>query len=174
MIDTQTQSMKARVREFLDAQGAHYQWMEHERVFTMADCEPIGRALGALHCKNLLLTNRQRTRFYLLLTDSKPFRTARLSRELGVSRLSFVPGEDMPELLGVEPGAASPLALLSDESGRIKLVVDEAVARWPRVCLHPGDSTASLVMDTADVLRLCRGPLRHDYELVNLDETVDN
>lgn len=165
--------MKARVRAFLDAQGARYRWLEHARVFTMADCEPIGRELGAPHCKNLLLTNRQRTRFYLLLTDLKPFRTARLSRELGVSRLSFVPGEDMPALLGVEPGAASPLALLGDPAGRIRLVVDAAVARWPRVCLHPGDSTASLAMDTADVLALCRGPLGHDYDIVNLDEAPE-
>lgn len=160
--------IKARVRGFLDAQGANYDWLEHERVFTMAECEPIGRALGAPHCKNLVLTNRRRSCFYLLLTDEKPFCTARASRALGVSRLSFASREDLRALLGVEPGAASPLALMFDGEGRVRLAVDEAVARWPRVCLHPGDSTASLAMDTRELLALCRGPMAHDYDLVSL------
>ena len=90
------------------------------------------------------------------------------SRALGVSRVSFVPGEDMPGLLGVMPGSASPLALMNDPEGRVRLVIDRRVIAWPRVSLHPGDSTASLALDTEEMLRLCREALGHEYDIVDL------
>ena len=164
----QNDDIKARVRRLLDESGVSYDWLDHERVFSMEECRPIGERLGARHCKNLLLANRQKTRFYLLLTDESPFRTAVFSRALGVSRVSFVPGEDMPGLLGVMPGSASPLALMNDPDGRVRLVIDRRVIAWPRVSLHPGDSTASLALDTEDMLRLCREALGHEYDIVDL------
>lgn len=162
------EGIKERVRRLLDENGVRYDWLEHERVFSMDECRPIGERLGARHCKNLLLTNRQKTRFYLLLTDERPFRTAAFSRALGVSRVSFVPGEDMPALMGVAPGSASPLALINDPEGRVRLVIDRRVLSWPRVSLHPGDSTASLALDMEDMLRLCRGALGHEYDVVDM------
>lgn len=167
-----SQEMKDRVRRMLDENGVKYDWLEHERVFSMEDCLPIGERLGARHCKNLLLSNRQRTRHYLLLTDDRPFKTAAFARALGVSRVSFVPGEEMPELLGAEPGAASPLALINDTQGRVRLVIDARIMNWERVCLHPGDSTASLAMDMTELLKLCKGALGHDYDIADMDSVV--
>ena len=135
-----SREMKERVRRMLDENGVKYDWLEHERVFSMEDCLPIGERLGARHCKNLLLSNRQRTRHYLLLTDDRPFKTAAFARALGVSRVSFVPGEEMPELLGAEPGAASPLALIA----RLP-----ASGRFNCVACHGHDRTAQAVQGRA-------------------------
>lgn len=166
-------AIKGRIRALLDSCGARYDWLEHERVFSMEECAPIGDRLGARHCKNLLLCNRTRTKYYLLMMADKPFRTALFARSLGVGRAGFVPGEDMPELLGVMPGSASPLALINDPQGRIRLVVDREVLGWSRVCVHPGDSTASLAMDTGELLRLCADALGHEYSEVCLEGETD-
>ena len=160
--------VKSRVRALLDDAGVEYDWLDHERVFTMEECAPIGERLGARHCKNLLLTTRNQSTHILLLTDDKPFKTAVFSKLMGVSRLSFVPGDMMPELLGVVPGSASPLALINDEQQRIKLAIDKSLLSWERIAVHPGDSTASVALRTADLLWLLTDVLHRDYTAVEL------
>ena len=72
----------------------------------MKDCALIGAARGARHFKNLFLTNRQGNAFYLLMPGvKKRFRPAKVSRLLGVSRLSFASPEKLLEKLGSLPGA---------------------------------------------------------------------
>ena len=76
--------------DFLDALGVEYQRIDHEPAMTMEVCAEIDKSLHAVICKNLFLTNRQETAFYLLLIPGdKPFKTKFLSAQLGVSRLSF-------------------------------------------------------------------------------------
>ena len=87
--DSRTDSEKA-VYEFLDNLKIEYERLDHEPAFTMEICREIDKSLGALICKNLFLTNRQKTDFYLLMMpDDKIFKTKELSKALEVSRLSF-------------------------------------------------------------------------------------
>lgn len=102
---------------------------EHAAALTMADCAHIGGDIGAHHCKNLFLTNRQQTDFYLLMLEpDKQFRTAEVSKQLGVSRLSFATPELLHEKLGLIPGAVSPLALCHGEARPIRVLMDKDAA----------------------------------------------
>ena len=65
----------------LDRMGIEYTRIEHPAAATMEACAAIGEGTGASHCKNLFLTNRQGTAFFLvMLGSSKPFRTASVSK----------------------------------------------------------------------------------------------
>ena len=87
-----------------------YTLYEHPAARTMEDCEGIGRDVGAAHFKNLFLANRAGTAFYLVLIRAdKKFHTGAVSRQLGVERLSFGTPEQLEELLGLQPGAVTPL-----------------------------------------------------------------
>lgn len=50
----------------LDRMGIEYTRIEHPAAATMEACAAIGEGTGASHCKNLFLTNRQGTAFFLL------------------------------------------------------------------------------------------------------------
>ena len=64
----------------LDRMGIEYARIEHPAAATMEACAAIGEGTGASHCKNLFLTNRQGTAFFLvMLGSSKKFRTASVS-----------------------------------------------------------------------------------------------
>ncbi len=127
---------------------------EHEAARTMEDCESIGKDIGACHMKNLFLVNRQGTDFYLVLMDGhKSFRTAEVSKKLGVARLSFASPEQLYERLRLEPGAVTALGLLFDEKRIVTVVLDTDVLTYPYVCLHPCVSTASLAIKPEDLLR---------------------
>ena len=87
------------VYDFLDRTGVNYTTLCHPAAFTMEECEAVRRDIGAPVFKNLFLTNRQQTEFYLLMIPAdKPFKTKYLSSQLGCARLSFASAEKMEEL----------------------------------------------------------------------------
>lgn len=141
------------IYDFLDALGVPYARVDHAPAMTMADCERTDAVLGTAMCKNLFLTNRQGTAFYLLLMPGdKPFRTKNLSAALGVARLSFGTPEKMEELLGVLPGSATVLGLACDKEREITLVIDREVLAGEYIGCHPMVNTASLRIKMSDLL----------------------
>lgn len=142
-----------RVYECLARLDIPFTRVDHEAAFTMEDCVAIGEALDVSICKNLLLTPRNRSAFYLLaMPGDKPFVTKDLSKQIGSSRLSFATAEDLEQLLGVQPGSASVLGLLNDTEHRVTLVLDRAVAESRWFGCHPCRNTSSLRLRTEDVL----------------------
>lgn len=142
-------SNKDHVLHQLDALGVPYACYEHPAAYTMEDCYRLPFVTpDLLFCKNLLLCNRQQTAFYLLvITPERAFRTAELSRELGVSRLSFAPEEALPSLLGLERGAVSPLGLWFDREHQVRLLFERALRCPGRIAFHPCDNRATVVFE---------------------------
>ena len=80
---------------FIERLGIDYFRVDHERADTIEQCHDVEKELGADIPKNLFLTNRQKTAFYLLvMPGDKPFKTKYLSAQIGSARLSFASGED--------------------------------------------------------------------------------
>lgn len=146
MDDRQRQTVIA----FLEKLKIDYQLVEHAPARTMEDLAEVDRALGVPHAKNLFLCNRKKTDHYLLLMDGdKPFRTAELSRQIGV-RLSFGKPESMFKLLQTAPGALSPFGLIFDPENQVDLIVDHDLRRHDRLCFHPCSNDASLIINSSD------------------------
>lgn len=138
--------------DLLDRLDIPYDRVDHDAADTIARCLEIEEDLGAPICKNLVLCNRQKTAFYLLLMDGKkPFRTKELSKQIGSSRLSFAPPEEMERLLGVTPGSATLLALMNDQAHRVTLVLDRSVAMCAYLGCHPCVNTSTLRLSMKDV-----------------------
>ena len=79
-----------RCYDLLDRLGLAYDRADHDAADTIEACTAVEDVLEAGICKNLFLTNRQQTAFYLLLMPGhKPFRTKDLSHQIGSARLSF-------------------------------------------------------------------------------------
>ncbi len=142
------------VYDLLDTLAIPYRRVAHDAAQTMEDCAEIDTRLGAKMCKNLFLTNRQQTDFYLLLMPGdKPFKTKELSGQLGVARLSFASGERMEEYLGLLPGSVSVMGLANDKSHAVRLLIDADLLRDTEIGVHPCLNTASLAIPTADLLQ---------------------
>ena len=143
-----------RVYDFLDKLGIEYQRVDHEPAMTMEACEEIDKILQAPTCKNLLLCNRQRDKFYLLMMPGdKVFHTKDLSSQIGSSRLSFAPAEDMEELLDITPGSLSIMGVINDKARRVQLLIDAPVLEPDYIGFHPCINTSTLRVKTSDLLR---------------------
>lgn len=143
--------------------------VDHDEAQTMEDCVEIGKVLDVDICKNLVLTPRNRSAFYLLcLPGDKHFLTKDFSKQIGSSRLSFATAEDMEALLGVHPGSASILALMNDPDHRVQLAIDRQTLEAPFFGCHPCRNTSSLKLKTSDVLEIFLKHTGHEPIIVDL------
>jgi Ala-tRNA(Pro) deacylase len=157
------------VYDFLDGVGVDYVTLWHPAAYTMEECERVRECLGAPVFKNLFLTNKQQTDYYLLMIPAdKPFKTKYLSSQLGCARLSFGSQEAMMEFLHIAPGAVSPMGLIHDKGRRVRLIVDQDLADTERYACHPCVNTASIALSLSDLLEKVVPAMGHDYTWVNL------
>lgn len=160
---------EVRVYDLLDGLGISYQRVDHEAAMTMEACAAIDRVLDAIICKNLLLCNRQKTAFYLLMiAGDKAFKTSVLSRQIGSSRLSFAPPEDMERLLDITPGSLSVLGLMNDRENRVQLLMDEDVRKGEYFGCHPCVNTSSLRLRTEDLMEKILPAMGHTPRIVTI------
>ena len=145
-------SKEIRVYDFLDSLNIAYQRIDHPAAMTMEDCAAVDEVLQAVTCKNLLLCNRQKTAFYLLLIPGdKVFKTKDLSAQIGSSRLSFAGAEDMEALLDITPGSLSVLGLINDKENKVQLLIDRDVLQGEYIGFHPCINTTTLRLKMSDL-----------------------
>ena len=136
-----------RAYQFLDRLQIDFDRTDHPDTpaTTMEVCEEVDAVLNVRICKNLFLCNRQKTAFYLLIMPGdKPFKTKELSKQMGISRLSFGEEEYMVDLLDVHPGSVSVLSLVYDTEQKVTLVIDEDVLKEEYFGCHPCENTSSI------------------------------
>ena len=162
-----------RCYELLDSIGVEYARVDHEHADTIEACHEIESTLGALICKNLFLTNRQQTEFYLLLMPGdKPFMTKLLSKQIGTARLSFASPEHMERYLDITPGSVSVLGLMND-GGKVHLVIDRDLLKDEFIGCHPCINTSTLRLRTEDVIGKLLPAVGHEYSLVELPWEIE-
>lgn len=158
-----------RVYDFLDSLGIQYFRTDHEEADTMEACNRIDSVLGCLICKNLFLTPRKQTAYYLLMMPGdKPFKTRELSPQIHSPRLSFASPEKMDELLGALPGSASIMGLMNDTENKVQLIMDEDVIREDYIGCHPCKNTSSLKIRTKDIMETFLPAVHHKPIFVRL------
>lgn len=155
---------------FLEENGVDYIRAEHSEAATIELCESVEKVIGAEICKNLLLCNRQQTKFYMLLIPGDmPFKTKYLSAQINSSRLSFASGEKMEELLNVSPGSLTVLSLMFDEDENVELLIEKSIFEKEFFACHPCVNTATVKFSTDDLKGKVLPTLKRDYTVVDLE-----
>lgn len=163
-------SVKEDVLAALGALGIPYELLEHAPVHTMEDCRAAEEALGGVMPKNLFLTPRNHASHHLLIARAEaPFRTSRVSRQLGVSRLSFATAEELMDMLRTLPGAISPMGLLFDGEKKVRLAIDRELRGEERLLFHPCVNTATLAISGADFFERLLPALGHEAVYVDME-----
>jgi Ala-tRNA(Pro) deacylase len=144
---------QASLLEALDGLGIACETVAHEAVFTVEESEGLHAAIPGLHTKNLFLKDKT-GRFWLVTVEAHARVDLKaLPAAIGAAKLSFGRAEDMERLLGVSPGAVTPLAAINDGEGAVSVVLDIAIAEAARVNVHPLRNTATLGLSGGDLVR---------------------
>lgn len=106
--------------------------VDNDAVEAMEECGGIGEKLGAQICKTIVLCNRKKTLFFLVvLPADKHFDTKVFCEKTGAPRVSFASPESMEEKLGIKPGSATVMSVLNDPDRAVQVVIDREVADAP-------------------------------------------
>jgi len=136
---------RQRVLEYLDSMGYEYQITEHEAVFTVEAMKQHKLPQGALIVKNLFLRDQSGKRhFLILLAQDKKTDLKTLQAAIDSKGLKFASAERLQKYLGLESGSVGPMGLLNDTGKQVEVIVDNELAKWPLLGIHPNDNTATV------------------------------
>jgi Ala-tRNA(Pro) deacylase len=77
-----------------------------------------------------------------------------LHRRLGASgRFSFGSADLLREVMGVEPGAVTPFAVINDTTGRVTVILDKAMMAHETLNYHPLVNTMTTSIKRDDLVK---------------------
>ena len=161
------QEKERKCYDFLSKLGIDYEVVDHEEASDMDRCREIESVLGVKICKNIMLCNRQESRFFIfMMSGDKKYVTKEFSKKIGMSRLSFAKEKYLKELLNVSSGSVSVLALLNDTDNKVELVIDRDVIQQDHIRCHPCVNTSTLKIKTEDFLNKIIPALKKEVMII--------
>ncbi len=156
------------IEEFLREHGITFTRYEHPAVFTCEDAERLCPAMPGAHTKNLFLRDRKGKRHFLVVVgDKKNVDLKSLKVLVNADKLSFASPEKMKEYIGVEPGSATILGLVTDAQHAVEVFIDEEIWNADTILCHPLINTASMAIPKGGIERFL-AVTGHAYKIVNV------
>ena len=131
---------------------------EHEAVYNMEEVAMIELPHPEAEAKNLFIRDDKKQNFYLITVkgdkrvDLKQFRKDHSTRAL-----HFVSAELLMDILGLIPGAVTPMGLLNDSECKVHWFLDKAFLDEPGLIgVHPNDNSATVWLKTEDLADLIK------------------
>ncbi|MBR5467892.1 MAG: prolyl-tRNA synthetase associated domain-containing protein [Firmicutes bacterium] len=160
-----------KVYDIFEEIGVEYQLYRHEAIYTIAAAEELDKKLEVPIAKNLFLSTKHGTEYYMLtLMGHKKFNTGKISKQIGVPRMTFAGEEKMIEFLDIYPGSVTPLGLLNDDGNNVHFLIDSELLNYEKISVHPCVNTATVVIKTKDLLEKILPYCNHDYKEVLVEE----
>ena len=121
----------------LDRLQIAYVMHRHPPLRTVDDSKAHRENMQGLHIKNLYLRDRKKQNFLLVVEEDRQIDMKSLNQKIGCERLSFGSADRLFEMLGVRPGAVSPLTLINDPDQKVHLALDTALRTNGMIYAHP-------------------------------------
>jgi Ala-tRNA(Pro) deacylase len=147
-------SNEQRLMDDIAAASIRVSVYEHVAVFTVEESIGLHQSIPGQHTKNLFLKSADDRYWLITIPHDRRADLKLIARKLDAGKLSFAKPEAMEQLLGIRPGAVSPLAAINDRELRVQVVVDASFRTDTTINVHPLRNTATVSMSTADLLGL--------------------
>lgn len=147
---------KQEIYGYLDKNNIFYTTVEHPPAFTVEDILSFHLPNPELGAKNLFLRDDKKRNYYLLtVKEDKEINIKDFQTKAGTRRLSFASENDLMQIMGLTRGSVSPFGILNDENRIVKVYLD-TYFKDKKICIHPNDNTASLYIESKDLLQIIR------------------
>jgi Ala-tRNA(Pro) deacylase len=152
--------------DFLRALGIEVTTKMHEPLFTVTDSQRLRGEIPGAHTKNLFLKDKKDNYFLLTMEEEAAVDLKSVHQVIGAaSRVSFGRPEALSELLGVQPGAVTIFGAINDTEGRVRVVIDTALAAELLINAHPLVNTATTTIASKDLLAFVKATGHHPLVL---------
>lgn len=145
--------MEAELKAALAALDIAVTAHEHPPLATVADAHLYWDAVPGAQVKNLFFKDAGGQLWLVVVPGDPRMDTKIMAGLIGSKRLSFGSADLLREVLGVEPGAVTPLAVMHDTARRVRAVLHAGLMDAALVLVHPLVNTATLQIAPGDLLR---------------------
>ena len=154
----------------LDRLGIRHATITHPPLFTVEESRRLRGAIGGQHTKNLFLKDKKDVVFLVVAPEDGAVDLKSLHRRLEASgRFSFGSAALMRELIGVEPGAVTPFAVMNDAACRVRVVLDAGMMEAAVLNFHPLVNTMTTSIGRDDLMAFLRAT-GHEPRILKLAE----
>ena len=158
---------KQEIYQLLDDKGLWYEITEHGVVYTMEDLSHVQLPYPEADAKNLFVRDDKKRNYYMItVTSDKRVDLKEFRNKYGTAKLSFASADDLMAIMGLIPGAVTPLGLLNDSQCKVKLFLDRTFDGG-LIGVHPNENTATVWLKTEDLIKLIRES-GHEVEFVKV------
>lgn len=147
---------KTETYQYLTEHNIVYEVSEHKAVFNMEEAESLDLPYPECDAKNLFIRDDKKQNYYLITVkgdkrvDLKEFR-----KEHGLRALSFSSPEELSAVMGLIPGAVTPLGILNDVERRVHFYLDKSFIGG-KIGVHPNDNTATIWVQADELMDLIK------------------
>lgn len=148
--------------------GIAFQTTEHDAVFTVEESQQLRGRLEGAHIKNLFLRDRKKRLWLCTVLEDRDVDLKALRKRLGAQgSISFGSPDLLMDVLGVIPGAVTPLAVINDTDRQVTIVLDEGLFQEDLVNCHPLRNDRTTTLRGEDLLTYLKAegydPIRIDF-----------
>lgn len=123
---------------YLESNGIEASTFEHPPVHTVEESKSLRGDIPGLHTKNLFLRDGKKNYFLFVTDEDAAINLKQLARKIGAKGgLSFGSADALMELLGIQPGSVSVLAVVNDKERKVRVVLDQRLAGAAAINCHP-------------------------------------
>lgn len=103
--------------------------------------------------KNLLLRDKKGRLFLIVAHEDQALDLKTLHKRVGANgRMGFAPADRVQSVLGLVPGALTPLAVLNDDRRLVTVVIEAGLMDAGQLNFHPLVNTESIGLKPAELL----------------------
>ncbi len=149
---------KEEIYCFLDRNNIPFEKKEHRAVYNMEEMREVKLPHPEAEAKNLFVRDDKKRNYYLItVKGDKRIDLKRFQAQNGTRRLSFASDNDLMEILGLIPGAVTPLGILNDTEHKVEFFLDEEFTESSNLIgVHPNDNSATVWLDPKDLVKMIR------------------
>ena len=147
---------KAEIYQYLTGKGISYEVTEHGAVYNMEDLATMDLPYPDSDAKNLFVRDDKKRNYYLItVKGEKRVNLKEFRKAHGLRNLSFASPDDLMAIMGLIPGAVTPLGLLNAEEKKVIFYLDQELED-SLIGVHPNDNTATVWMQSKDLIMLLK------------------
>ena len=145
---------KTETYQYLTEHNIVYEVSEHKAVFNMEEAEALDLPYPECDAKNLFIRDDKKRNYYLItVRGDKRVNLKEFRKQHGLRALSFASPEELSAVMGLTPGAVTPLGILNDAERRVHFYLDKSFIGG-KIGVHPNDNTATIWMQADELMDL--------------------
>lgn len=130
-----------------------FEIVEHEPALTTEQADRFIEGIEGVRTKTMFLTNKKKTRFFLMIMDDGKRMDMDKFREIvGESKIKMASSESLFEKMKLPPGVVSPFGLLYNLEKDIGVYFDKEIISEKRMSFHPNTNEKTIFLNTKDLI----------------------